>query len=132
MFHYDSIFSFSLYFFWFLVYVSVSLLLRCLIVYDVYLLCEFYLLSWKIFIFASFKINKLKNKLQRYIVQHKEYSHYFINWVYIFYRWNLTFNGNGDFLGSPVVKSLFPLLGRWVWSLVRKERSHMPPGVANK
>ena len=39
-------------------------LLRCLMVYDVYLLCELYLSSLKIFIFVSFKINKLK-KIKR-------------------------------------------------------------------
>ena len=30
---------------------------RCLIIYDVYLFCDFYLLSLKIFIFVSFKKN---------------------------------------------------------------------------
>ena len=34
--------------------------LRCLMVYDVYLLCELYLLSLKIFIFVSFKTKKMK------------------------------------------------------------------------
>ena len=39
--------------------IFVSLLLRCLTVYDVYLLWELYLLSLKVFTFVSFKINKL-------------------------------------------------------------------------
>ena len=41
---------------------------RCLMVYNVYLLCELYLLSLKIFIFVSFKVNKLfkiKNKQKK-------------------------------------------------------------------
>ena len=56
---YDYIFFFS--FMCLLIFalcIFVSLLLRCLMVYDAFLLCELYLLSLKIFIFASFKINK--------------------------------------------------------------------------
>ena len=46
--------------------IFVSLLLRCPVVYDVYLFCELYLLSLKIFIFVSFKINKwIKKKKKR-------------------------------------------------------------------
>ena len=37
--------------------IFVSLLLRYLMIYHVYLLCELYLLWLKIFIFVSFKIN---------------------------------------------------------------------------
>lgn len=46
------IFSFPLYFFWFLLYIYIFV--RCLMVYDVSLLCELYLLSLKIFFFVPF------------------------------------------------------------------------------
>ena len=59
MFHYDYVLLFSLVFLLiFALCIFVSLLLRCVMVYDVYLLCELYLLSLKIFIFVSFKIKK--------------------------------------------------------------------------
>ena len=54
MFHYDYIY-FPLYFFRFLqIYIFVSLLFKCLVVYDVYLLRKLDFLSLKIFIFVSF------------------------------------------------------------------------------
>ena len=56
--HYHYVFfSFPLYFFWFLLYVSV----RHLMVYDVYLLYELYLLSLKYLSLFHFKLN-FKNK----------------------------------------------------------------------
>ena len=52
--HYDYIFFFSLIFLLiFALCIFVSLLLRCLIFYDVYFLCELYLLSLKTFTFFS-------------------------------------------------------------------------------
>ena len=56
--HYDYIFFlfpniFSDFCFMYLCFFAV----RCLIIYDVYLFCDFYLLSLKIFIFVSFKKN---------------------------------------------------------------------------
>ena len=52
----------------------VSLLLKWLVVYDVSLLCELYLLSLKILIFVSFKINKflkIKEKKKEKILKRK-------------------------------------------------------------
>ena len=57
--HYDYIF-FLIFLLIFALCIFVSLLLRCLMVYDVYLLCELYLLSLKRFIFVSFKKKKRK------------------------------------------------------------------------
>ena len=57
--HYDYIF-FLIFLLIFALCIFVSLLLRCLMVYDVYLLCELYLLSLKRFIFVSFKKKKIK------------------------------------------------------------------------
>ena len=56
--HYDNIYIyFSLIFLLiFALYILVSV--RCLMFYDLYLLCELYLLSVKIFIFVSLKTNK--------------------------------------------------------------------------
>ena len=56
--HYYIFYSFPFYFFWFLLYVSQFLYVKCLMVYDVYLLSALYLFSLKIFIFVSFN-NKL-------------------------------------------------------------------------
>ena len=55
--HYDYIFFFS--FIFLLIFplcIFVSLLIRYLMVYDIYLLCELLLLSLKIFIFALKKL----------------------------------------------------------------------------
>ena len=40
--------------------------------------------------------------------------------------------GAWDFLGGPVVKTLCPLQGTGVPSLVSEQRSHMPHGVAKR
>lgn len=54
--YYDYIFSFLLYFFWIFALCTFASLLLYLMVYDVYLLRELYLLSLKVSIFASLKI----------------------------------------------------------------------------
>ena len=38
----------------------------------------------------------------------------------------------GNFSGSPLVKTLLPIQGVWVQSLVRELRSCMPYGMAKK
>ena len=38
----------------------------------------------------------------------------------------------GDFPVSPAIKTLLPMQGAWVWSLVRELRSHMPQGEAKR
>ena len=65
--HYDNIF-FPLYFFWFLLYVSLFLCCYVFNGYDVYLLCEWYLFSLKIFIFCFIK----KKKKELHYVAEKE------------------------------------------------------------
>ena len=62
--YYDYIFFFSLIFLLVFALCIFVYWLMCLKVDDVYLLCELYLLSLKIFIFVSFKINKFK-KIKR-------------------------------------------------------------------
>ena len=37
-----------------------------------------------------------------------------------------------DFPSGPMIKTLFPMPGAQDWSLVRKLRSHMLHGAANK
>ena len=61
--HYDYIFFFSLIFLLiFTLDIFASLLLRCLIFYDIYFLCELYLLSLKTFIFFSKNKSSPANK----------------------------------------------------------------------
>ena len=55
--HYDYVTFLFPYILIFSLGIFVSLLLRCLMVYDVYLLCELQVLSLKIFIFVPFKIS---------------------------------------------------------------------------
>ena len=71
--------------------------LRCLMVYDVYLLCELYPLSLKIFIFVSFKIKKmkimssLKQRKQIYNTVLLTYSHHAVHYIprrtYLSHHW---------------------------------------------
>ena len=45
-----------------------------------------------------------------------------------------TFNNSkaGDFPDGPVVDSILPTQGAWVWSLVRELRTHMPCSMGKK
>ena len=70
--HYDYIFLFPYISFDFCFMYLYFIIISCLMVYDVYLLCELYLLSLKIFIFVSFK--------KKYI---KKYIKYVCVYVYI-------------------------------------------------
>ena len=74
--HYDYIYIFLIFLLIFALCIFVSLLLRCLMVYDVYLLCELCLLSLKIFLLVSFlkKEKKVHNKCKKKVIKEKKTS----------------------------------------------------------
>ena len=62
-----SYYDYTFFLFPYIFYVSFFIVM-CLMIYNVYLLCELYLLSIKIFIFVSFKIHKFKKEKKENVV----------------------------------------------------------------
>ena len=64
-----------------------------------------------------------------YADTHILHSHYLYTFVSMkYFTINTTLKPDGDFPGSSAVKTSPPIQEVWVQSLVREQRSHMPPG----
>ena len=95
---------------------SCFFVVRCLMVFDVYLFCELYLLSLKIFIFVSFKDKFKKKKTWKleWISKYKCILKYVINNSLICPSWRLKYiqlNNFGKYCLTPMKR----LDIRYIW-----------------